>query len=66
MQYRKHGRLGKNQERYRIGRVGAEGSEPVAEMQSTPVETKVSRKDGNIPALWSLSQETHATKPQGL
>ncbi|MDE3023521.1 MAG: hypothetical protein KGI54_17005, partial [Pseudomonadota bacterium] len=46
-------------------RVGAEGSEPVAQTQSTPGETVVSRKGGNTPALWSSSQETPATRPQG-
>ncbi|MHB1607128.1 MAG: RNA-guided endonuclease InsQ/TnpB family protein [Acidiferrobacter thiooxydans] len=43
-------------------KVGAEGSEPVAETQSTSGETVVSRLSGNTPALWSLTQkETPAT-----
>lgn len=42
-------------------KVGAEGSEPVAAMQSTLGETKVSRWGGNTPALWSVNQETPAT-----
>jgi putative transposase len=46
--------------------VGAEGSEPVAKTQSTPGETKVSRLGGNTPALWSLTQETNATRPLGV
>ncbi|MDE3022931.1 MAG: transposase, partial [Pseudomonadota bacterium] len=58
----------KEKKRCRITRnkVGAEGSEPAAETQSTPGETVVSRKGGNTPALWSSSQETPATRPQGL
>jgi len=53
-------------------KVGVEGSEPDASapfngaMQPTPVETKVSRRGGNTPALWSVNQETHATSTQGL
>ncbi|MHB1098836.1 MAG: RNA-guided endonuclease InsQ/TnpB family protein, partial [Burkholderiales bacterium] len=47
-------------------KVGAEGSEPVAATQSPPGKTKVSRLGGNTPALWSLTQETLATRPQGL
>jgi len=45
-------------------KVGVVGSEPVAAMQSTPGEIEVSRLGGNIPALWSLIQETLATSPQ--
>ena len=50
-------------------KVGAEGSEPTAAMQSTATvqltlgETKVSRLGGNTPALWSLIRETPATTP---
>lgn len=53
----------KENKRCRITRikVGAEDSEPVAATQSTPGETVVSRMGGNTPALWSLTQETHAT-----
>ena len=47
-------------------KVGAVGSELVAQTQSTPGETKVSRLGGNTPALWSLTQETPATRPTGL
>ncbi len=47
-------------------KVGAEGSEPAAETRPTPDEIAVSRKGGNANALWSLTQETHATRPQGL
>ncbi|MDE3022058.1 MAG: transposase [Pseudomonadota bacterium] len=47
-------------------KVGAEGSEPVAQTQSTPGETKVSRKGGNTPAHWSSSQETPTTTPTGV
>lgn len=47
-------------------KVGAEDSEPVAATQSPPGKTKVSRLGGNTPALWSLTQETLATRPQGL
>jgi len=48
-------------------KVGAEGSKPVAETQSTSGETVVSRLGGNTPALWSLTQrETPAITPQGL
>ena len=47
-------------------KVGAEGSEPIAAMQSTPGEIKVSRLGGNTQTLWSLIQETPATSPQGL
>lgn len=47
-------------------KVGAEGSEPVAATQSSPGEIVVSRGGGNTPALWSLTQETPATRPQGL
>jgi putative transposase len=47
-------------------KVGAEGSEPVAKTQSTPGETKVSRLGGNTLALWSLTQETHVTRPLGV
>lgn len=66
----------KEKKRCRIMRikVGVEGSEPAAETQSTPGETVVSRLGGNTPALtvctreghWSLTQETPATRPQGL
>lgn len=42
-------------------KVGAESSKPVAVMQSTFVETKVSRLGGNTPALWSVKRETPAT-----
>ena len=41
-------------------KVGAEGSEPGAEMRSTLGETAVSRLGGNTLALWSLTQETPA------
>ena len=44
-------------------KVGAEGSEPVAETQSTPGETRLSRLGGNTHALWSLTLETPATTP---
>lgn len=50
-------------------KVGAEGSEPTAAMQSTATlqltlgETEVSRLGGNTPALWSLNRETPATTP---
>ena len=58
----------KKKKRCRITRikVRAEGSEPVAETQSTSGKTVVSRLGGNTPALWSLNQETAATRPQGL
>ena len=59
----------KESRRCRITRnkVGAEGSEPIAETQSTPGETGVSRGGGgNTPALWSLTLETPATRPLGL
>ncbi|QKE41748.1 MAG: hypothetical protein HO274_10850 [Ferrovum myxofaciens] len=53
----------KEKKRCRITRnkVGAEGSEPVAEMQSTLGEIVVSRGGGNTPALWSLTQEETPT-----
>jgi len=53
----------KESRRCRITRnkVGAEGSEPVAETQSTLGETVVSRWGGNIPALWSLTLEETPT-----
>jgi putative transposase len=41
-------------------KVGAEGSEPGAEMRPTLGETAVSRLGGNTLALWSLTQETPA------
>lgn len=44
-------------------KVGAEGSEPIAFMQSTLGEIEVSRLGGNTPALWSLNRETPATAP---
>ena len=47
-------------------KVGAEGSEPGAEMRSTLGETAVSRLGGNTPALWSLTQETPAITPLGV
>lgn len=48
-------------------KVGAEGSRTgCEESQSTPGKTVVSRGGGNTPALWSLTQETPATRPQGL
>ena len=45
--------------------VGAEGSKPIAKMQSTLGEIKVSHGSGNVIVLWSLTQETPATTPQG-
>jgi len=53
----------KEKKRCRITRikVGAEGSEPVVETQSTLGETVVSRGGGNTPALWSLTQEETPT-----
>lgn len=53
----------KESKRCRITRikVGAEGSEPVVETQSTLGETVVSRGGGNTPALWSLTQEETPT-----
>jgi len=55
----------KEKKRCKITRikVGAEGSELIAAMQSTPDETVVSRNGGNTIALWSLTQETPATTP---
>lgn len=47
-------------------KVGAEGSEPAAPTQLTPGEIAVSRRGGNTPAPWSMTPETHATRPQGL
>lgn len=48
-------------------KVGAEGSRTgCEESQPTPGEIEVSRRGGNTPALWSLTQETHATIPQGI
>lgn len=47
-------------------KVGAEGSEPGAEMRPTLGETAVSRLGGNTPALWSLTQETPAITPLGV
>lgn len=47
-------------------KVGAEGSEPIAETQSSPGKIVVSRSGGNTSALWSLTQETPATSPQRL
>ena len=47
-------------------KVGAEGSEQVAKTQSPPGEIVVSRVGGNTPALWSLTQESPSTSPQGL
>jgi putative transposase len=44
-------------------KVGAEGSEPIAVMQSPLGETEVSRFGGNTLALWSLNRETPATTP---
>lgn len=44
-------------------KVGAEGSEPIAVMQSPLGETEVSRLGGNALALWSLNRETPATTP---
>jgi putative transposase len=41
-------------------KVGAVSSEPIAETQLPLGETKVSRLDGNIQALWSLNRETPA------
>lgn len=41
-------------------KVGAEGSEPLAEMQQTLGETEVSHWGGNTPMHWSLTQETPA------
>ncbi len=46
--------------------VGPGGSEPTAKTQPTRGETKVSRKGGHVPVLWSLSQETLATSPIGI
>ena len=56
----------KEKKRCRITRikVGAEGSEPVVETQSTSGKTVVSRGGGNTPALWSLTQETPTTTRQ--
>ena len=42
-------------------KVGEVISEPVASVPSTLGETEVSRLSGNIPAHWSLTQETPAT-----
>ena len=58
----------KEKKRCRITRIKvvAEGHEPIAVAQSTLGETVVSRGGGNTPALWSLNQETPATRPQGL
>jgi putative transposase len=42
-------------------KVGAEGSEPGPAMPPRLGETKVSRLGGNIPTLWSATQETPAT-----
>jgi transposase len=42
-------------------KVGEVISEPVASVPSTLGETEVSRLGGNIPAHWSLTQETPAT-----
>jgi putative transposase len=59
----------KEKKRCRITRieVGAEGSRTgCEESQSTPGETVVSRLGGNTPALWSLTQETPATRPLGV
>ncbi len=58
----------KEKKKCRITRqkVGAEGSEPGAEMRSTLGETAVSRLGGNTPALWSLTQETPAITPLGV
>lgn len=47
-------------------KVGAEGSEPGVEICPTLGETAVSRRGGNAPALWSLTQETPATAPIGV
>jgi putative transposase len=47
-------------------KVGAVSSEPASAMLPTLGETEVSRLDGNITALWSLTQETHARRPQGV
>ena len=41
-------------------KVGAEGSKPGTAVCPTLGETEVSRLGGNIPALWSLTQETPA------
>ena len=47
-------------------KVGAEGSRTgCEESQSTPGKTVVSRKGGDTPALWSLTQETPATNQIG-
>lgn len=58
----------KEKKRCRITRikVGAEGSEPVAATQSTPMEITVSRNKGNQLALGSSKLETHATNPHGI
>lgn len=47
-------------------KVGAGCSEPAGEIQPTLAETVVSRVDGNIPALWSLTRETPATTLLGV
>lgn len=52
--------------RIRRQKVGAEGSEPGAEMRPTLGETAVSRGGGNTSALWSLTQETPAMTPLGV
>jgi putative transposase len=49
--------------------IGAEGSESIVlpkAAQSALGKIEVSRSRGNTPALWSLTQETPATKPSGL
>lgn len=47
-------------------KVGAVSSEPASAMVPTLGETEVSRLDGNITPLWSLTEETHARRPQGV
>jgi len=57
---KKKGRITKSK------KIGAVSTESATSVSPTLGETAISRRDGNVPALWSLNRETPATKPFGL